>query len=164
MLLRMFNPRKTSSDAFSQFSLSNFTQYFLVPYVAHNLIAEDLRQSPKRAFDKMLESSNAGESLHPEVDDDDELEGILEANIQAALNEHRAVETSNRDPGVPGQQKSSKVCKVPVLVSLNALTFFKAKGYFETTWFNAATCSQTTAACHLQTTDYSAGRRRRRGN
>jgi hypothetical protein len=126
-LLRMFDPRKTSSDAFSPLSLSNFTQYFLVPYVAHNLIAEDLRQSPKRAFDEMLESANAGESLHPELDDDEELEAILEANVRAASKGRQAEKTSNRNPEVPAQQKSSKVCKVLVSVSLIALALSKPK-------------------------------------
>ena len=83
----MFDPLKTPLDAFLPLSLTKFTQYFLVPYVAHKLIMEDLGASATVAFKEMLDSADAGDNLHPKEDDDNELDSILEMNAQAARSE-----------------------------------------------------------------------------
>jgi len=72
----MFNPHTTPDNAFWPLDFLNFSHYFLVPYVAHHLIADDLKCSLSDAYKVMIDSSDTGESLHPEDDDDKELDVI----------------------------------------------------------------------------------------
>jgi hypothetical protein len=54
--------------------------------VAHLLIAEDLGCSTKDAHQVMLKSGDAGESLHPDLDDDNELDEIVKGILFQAHN------------------------------------------------------------------------------
>ena len=82
----MFGPA-APSPAFQPLSLAKATAYFLVPYVAHHLIAQDMKCSLDAAYKTMVDSSSAGEALHPERDDDEELDEIYHDNVLAAKKE-----------------------------------------------------------------------------
>ena len=82
----MFGPA-APCPAFQPLSLAKTTAYFLVPYVAHRLIAQDLECSLDAVYKTMIDSSDAGNALHPERDDDEELTEILHENVCAARRE-----------------------------------------------------------------------------
>jgi len=77
MLLRMYNPTTTPTDAFAPLSLAMFTQCFLVPFIACLLIAADMDCSTETAREEMANSSDLGESLYGADDEDDDIDDIL---------------------------------------------------------------------------------------
>ena len=74
----------TEMESISPLDLSSFTTYFLVPYVTCHLIKDDFDCSVEDAYKTMLESADAGYSLNPQDDDDDELDCILHKNVRLA--------------------------------------------------------------------------------
>ena len=89
-LSTMFNPHTTPRDAFLPLDFMQFSHYFLVPYVAHQLIAEDLNCSLVDAYKVMIESGDAGEYLEPLADDDEELDRIQWRNVRKIWREQLA--------------------------------------------------------------------------
>jgi hypothetical protein len=53
----------------------------MVPYVANRLIADDMDVSEETAYEEMIASGDAGESLHPHDDNGDEMEKILKSTF-----------------------------------------------------------------------------------
>jgi hypothetical protein len=80
--------------AFSPLDLNRFTTFFLVPYIAHKLIMADMECDEAKAYTIMTESAGVGEGLHPEDDEDGELQEILDSNSEAVVNAFRAKETA----------------------------------------------------------------------
>ncbi|KAI5997185.1 hypothetical protein EDC04DRAFT_2585189 [Pisolithus marmoratus] len=75
-LIQLF-PLTTLTDAFQPLSLRQYFAYFVIPHIACRLIAEDLSISATmNAYKVMVESSNVGELINPERDDDNELDLI----------------------------------------------------------------------------------------
>ncbi|KAH7919327.1 hypothetical protein BV22DRAFT_979592, partial [Leucogyrophana mollusca] len=65
-LIRLFPPTMKSNSALSPLTVAQFTTYFLTPYVAMCLIAEDLELTIEGGYETMIESNNIGQSLNPE--------------------------------------------------------------------------------------------------
>jgi hypothetical protein len=82
----LFGP-EAPSPAFQPLSFTKASAYFLVPYIAHRLIAQDLAFSLNAAYKTMVDSSGAGAALHPERDDDEEFDEIHRDNVYAAKKE-----------------------------------------------------------------------------
>ncbi|KAI6001304.1 hypothetical protein EDD15DRAFT_2361664 [Pisolithus albus] len=76
MLLQLF-PLTTPTDAFQPLSLMQYLSYFVTPHIFCQLIAEDYGGATTINAQKiMYESSDVGELVNPECDDDDELDQI----------------------------------------------------------------------------------------
>jgi hypothetical protein len=90
-IYRLFDPTSTTTEAIAPLRFTSYATYVLVPYVAHLLISEDLGCPPEDAYKTMLDSQQVGAMLHPELDDDSELEDIFEANNRAARIEKEQV-------------------------------------------------------------------------
>ena len=78
--------------AFSPLDIHQFTEYFLVPYIAHKFIMEDMQCNEAEAYTIMLDSGQLGEEVHPEDDDDLELQTILDGNTDAVRERFWATE------------------------------------------------------------------------
>jgi len=100
-LLRMYDPATTPSAGFAPFSLGQFSQLFLVPYIARLLIKEDMVCSMKEAHEEMVDSREVGHSLHIEDDEDLELESILRMNTREAIKERRAKLSTDTEVSAP---------------------------------------------------------------
>ncbi|KAF8839070.1 hypothetical protein BDN67DRAFT_1059911 [Paxillus ammoniavirescens] len=88
-IMQIVDPKTTPTDSIAPLSLSRFTHYFLVPFVGSHLIAHDLGCDFKTACCTMIASATIGESLHPAGNNNDGLEEVLKANIEARMREHR---------------------------------------------------------------------------
>ncbi|KAI5981452.1 hypothetical protein EDD15DRAFT_2203956 [Pisolithus albus] len=76
MLLQLFL-LTTPTDAFQPLSLMQYLSYFVTPHIFCQLIAEDYGGATTINAQKiMYESSDVGELVNPECDDDDELDQI----------------------------------------------------------------------------------------
>ncbi|KAI5984002.1 hypothetical protein EDD15DRAFT_2375721 [Pisolithus albus] len=76
MLLQLFLPT-TPTDTFQPLSLMQYLSYFITPHIFCQLIAEDYGGATTINAQKiMYESSDVGELVNPECDDDDELDQI----------------------------------------------------------------------------------------
>ena len=85
-------------------SITQFTEYILVPHIACKLIQEDLSCDAEAAYKAMIESADVGASMYP-VDDGDgeedtELERILRSNIRAAKNRNMNYDSDDQGPGI----------------------------------------------------------------
>lgn len=83
MLLGLFPQQSTSIDTFYPLSYNHFQTFVLIPYIATELIAEDMQCSLEVAHDLMIKSLRTGTILHPECDDNDEIDVICCKNIGA---------------------------------------------------------------------------------
>ena len=63
---------------------------FLVPYITIKLIMEDMKCNEMEAYKIMIESGDVGDGLHPEDDEDEELQDILDTNMDAVRAAHDA--------------------------------------------------------------------------
>ncbi|KIK88629.1 hypothetical protein PAXRUDRAFT_152247, partial [Paxillus rubicundulus Ve08.2h10] len=88
-IMRIVDPKTMPTDSIAPLSLSRFTHYFLIPFVGSHLIAHDLGCDFKTACHTMITSATIGESLHPAGNNDNSLEEVLKANIEARMWEHR---------------------------------------------------------------------------
>ena len=80
--------------AFSPLDMRQFTTFFLVPYVTHKLIAEDMHCDEAKAYKIMIDSGEVGEGLYPEDDEDPELQAILDSNSEAIINAQQSKEVA----------------------------------------------------------------------
>jgi hypothetical protein len=95
-LLRMYDPVYTPTDAFTPFTLTQFTEWFLVPHIATCLIAQDLDCSPETAWEEMVASSDMGYQAQRVEDDDEELDKILKENLREVQRMRRHLEEQVR--------------------------------------------------------------------
>ncbi|KIK90690.1 hypothetical protein PAXRUDRAFT_151371 [Paxillus rubicundulus Ve08.2h10] len=95
-LMCIVDLERTPTESFTPLTLSHFTWYFLVPFIGAHLISQDLKCAPNVAFKEMLESADAGDTLHPAEDGDDDLEDIMKANMDARRHECMAEITEQR--------------------------------------------------------------------
>ncbi|KAG9309378.1 hypothetical protein JVU11DRAFT_10620 [Chiua virens] len=78
-LLGMFPPTTTPWDAFDPLPYIYFFDYVLVPYTAARLICQDLlSDNPAAGYLAMVDSSDVGDAIHREHDDDKELQAICD--------------------------------------------------------------------------------------
>lgn len=96
-LLQLFPPSSTTTDAFKPLPLLHYFSYFLVPHIISRFICEDCKKGSQIcAYSIMTASSDAGESINPERDDDDEVDTINHRTTvalkQAAINDQQEVE------------------------------------------------------------------------
>ena len=63
VLLRLYDPTKTLTEAFVLLDLPKFTHCFLIPYIATALIAEDRDCSYETAHQQMIISGDVGLAL-----------------------------------------------------------------------------------------------------
>ncbi|KAI5983265.1 hypothetical protein EDC04DRAFT_2915068 [Pisolithus marmoratus] len=92
-LLQVFPP-STSTDTFQPLSLWQYLCYVVVLHIVCQLILEDLGISTTiNTYKIMLESSDAGELIHPEHDDDEELD-LIKHKTTLALKQIRTWEDS----------------------------------------------------------------------
>ncbi|KIJ08037.1 hypothetical protein PAXINDRAFT_18796 [Paxillus involutus ATCC 200175] len=89
-LMCIVDLERTPTESFAPLTLSRFTRYFLVPFIGAHLISQDLKCAPEVAFGEMLESVDAGDTLHPAEDGDEDLEDIMKANMDARRRERTA--------------------------------------------------------------------------
>lgn len=76
-LFTLFPASETPTNAFEPIPLRRFLVYFVVPHVITTLIAQDHQTSNfSNAHGILVESSDAGELINPEDDNDNELEEI----------------------------------------------------------------------------------------
>jgi hypothetical protein len=73
--------------AFIPLSFTTLTKYFLVPYIAVCLIADDRNTDFEGAWEVMTKSADHGEALHALQDGDEILEEIFQRN--ATMGSHR---------------------------------------------------------------------------
>src|ERR1700730_12106432 len=85
----MYDPIATPTDAFAPLSLNHFTKYFLVPFVATQLIAEDLNTSYEDAWEELVASGDVGASLQYDVDHE-ALDAIHHENVVSARKEKQS--------------------------------------------------------------------------
>ena len=74
----------TEIESIALLNLLSFTIYFLVPYVACQLIKDDFDCLVEDTYNTMLESVDTGYSLNPQDNNNDEPDCILHKNIQLA--------------------------------------------------------------------------------
>ncbi|KAH7905692.1 hypothetical protein BJ138DRAFT_1105781 [Hygrophoropsis aurantiaca] len=98
-LFRLFLPT-TSNASISPLTVAQFTTYFLAPYIAMSLIAEDMGIFIEQGYEEMIASNEVGQSLNPEEDDDEELEAIFKANLQLARMEAPTMQAPARQAAV----------------------------------------------------------------
>lgn len=85
-LLQLFPPT-TPTDAFQPLSFLQYLSYFITPHIFCQLIAEDYGGvTTVNAQKIMYESSDVGELVNPERDDDDELDQIKRKTTLALRN------------------------------------------------------------------------------
>ncbi|KAI6152606.1 hypothetical protein BKA82DRAFT_4013037 [Pisolithus tinctorius] len=83
-LIALFPASAELTAAIQPLPLAQFTTYFMVPYVATLLIADDYSPTTVvKAHKIMVASSDVGSLIHPANDDDTELEEIFHRNIVA---------------------------------------------------------------------------------
>jgi len=80
-LFGLFPSQSTVMDAFKPLPYLHYFTYFLVPHIVTKLITEDFKTTVLNAHRYMISSSDAGELVHPESDDDTELDGIYRQNL-----------------------------------------------------------------------------------
>ncbi|OJA21384.1 hypothetical protein AZE42_11446 [Rhizopogon vesiculosus] len=68
---------RTPNDAFASLSFSLYTEYYLIPWVAIHLIAEDLDCSLEIVYEDMIASAKSGFTLHPMAEEDRKVEAII---------------------------------------------------------------------------------------
>jgi hypothetical protein len=78
MLLEMFNPLTTPTDAIYPLSLAKFTEWYLVPHISTLWIAEDLGCTYETAWEERTASSNFGKNVYPAEDDDEEFDNVIQ--------------------------------------------------------------------------------------
>ena len=76
-LLCSYPPETTPIDGIAPFTTEKFLEYFGIRYVGAMLIKQDLDTDMERACDVALASNPHGMLIHPEEDDDDELDLIM---------------------------------------------------------------------------------------
>jgi hypothetical protein len=74
----LFDHEGTPNDAFAPLSFSLYTEYYLIPWVAIHLIAEDLDCSLETAYEEMIASAESGVMLHPMAEEDKKVEAIIQ--------------------------------------------------------------------------------------
>jgi len=79
----MYNPETTPTEAFAPLTLRQFTKYFLIPYVATELIAEDLNMSYEEAWEELVASGDVGENLQRDIEHE-HLDDIHVKNVKSA--------------------------------------------------------------------------------
>ena len=83
MLLSIFPWESTSTDTFHPLTYIQFLTFVLVPYIATELITEDMHCSLEAAHHCMIQSHHTGTILHPEHDNDDEVDTICRSTLAA---------------------------------------------------------------------------------
>ncbi|KAH0826086.1 hypothetical protein J3R83DRAFT_11684 [Lanmaoa asiatica] len=76
-LSQLFPLRNTTTDAFHPLPILHYLSYFIVPHVISRLIAQDCKKTTDiSAYGIMVASSDAGEHINPDRDDDPEIDMI----------------------------------------------------------------------------------------
>jgi hypothetical protein len=92
---RLFGPGTAMREAIKPLQFTVFCDYVLVPFVGHLLIAEDLGCSARKAFAIMHASGDTGDTLHPLLDENDEVDEIHARNMRLARKERASVCTDS---------------------------------------------------------------------
>jgi hypothetical protein len=98
-LLWLYPPETTPTDGFAPFRTEPFLEYFGVRYVGATLIQQDLDVDMNNACEIASISVPHGTSIHPEEDDDDELDSIMH-RIMRGIREDRQAREKMEDAAV----------------------------------------------------------------
>jgi len=79
----MFTPN-FPTDSFDPLTRTLFLDFIVVPFVAANLIGEDSDETAETAWEVMVQTGDYGDTMHGDVENDNELEEILELNVKAS--------------------------------------------------------------------------------
>lgn len=104
-LFGMYPQVTTPTAAFYPLSYSYFITYVLIPYVAMELIGDDLKCNLEDAYQQMIKSGPVGSLLLADTDGDEELDSICHDIIVEQRKSNQAV---NNHPRVPGE--AHQVC------------------------------------------------------
>ena len=76
-LSQLFPLRNTTTDAFHPLPILHYLSYFVVPHIISRLITQDCGKSSDMSTYSIMEaSSDAGEHINPDQDDDPEIDMI----------------------------------------------------------------------------------------
>ncbi|EGO29005.1 hypothetical protein SERLADRAFT_433020 [Serpula lacrymans var. lacrymans S7.9] len=96
VLVQIIDLKTTPIHSFWPLSLSRFTRYFLVPFVACTLISEDLKCSLEEAYEEIIASGNAGQNIHLYEENDKQLDKISRAEFGTKMKEHTEIISMRR--------------------------------------------------------------------
>ena len=99
-LLGMYPQATTSTAAFHPLSYPYFLTYVLVPYVATELIGDDLECNLEDAYQQMTKSGPVGSLLFADTDEDKELDSICR---DITIEQRKSNQAVDNHPKVPGE-------------------------------------------------------------